>query len=225
MQAFRRLTFFAFPFINHEKLYNPSPLCYTVDEVIVMKPIEIIAQVIGIVAMIFNILSYQGKQQKWVIALQLCSGSLFAVNFLMLGATVGGILNILAVIRAIVFLFKEKLKADRLPWLFAFIGVYITVYVLNFTVFGKEPTPFNFIIEVLPVVGMIALNIGFRLKRAADIRRCGLISSPAWLIYNIASGSWGAIACEALALCSIIIGMIRHDRKPKQEKTNADHSA
>ena len=177
-----------------------------------MKPIEIIAQGIGILAMLFNILSYQGKSQKKVIALQLCGGALFAVNFLMLGAAVGGILNILATIRAVVFLFKEKLKADRLAWFVAFVSLYIAVYILNFTVFGKEPTLFNLIIEILPIVGMTALNIGFRLKSAADVRRCGMVSSPAWLIYNIAVGSWGAIICESLTLISIFIGMLRHDK-------------
>lgn len=178
-----------------------------------MKPIEIIAQGIGIVAMMFNILSYQGKRQKTVIALQLCGGALFSVNYLLLGAAVGGILNILATLRAVVFLFKKQLKADRLPWLIGFLASYIAVYVLNFTVFGKEATPYNLIIEVLPVIGMVALNIGFRLKNAADVRKCGLISSPAWLIYNITVGSWGAIVCEILTLASIFIGMFRHDKK------------
>ena len=178
-----------------------------------MEPVEIIAQGIGIVAMLFNILSYQCKQQKQVIALQLCGGALFAINFLMLNAMVGGILNILATIRAIVFLFKDKLKTERLPWLIGFVSLYIAVYILNFTLFEKEPTPFNLMIELLPVIGMTALNIGFRLKKAADVRRCGLVSSPAWLIYNIVAGSWGAIVCEVLTLASIFIGMFRHDRE------------
>ena len=77
-----------------------------------MEPIEIIAQAIGILAMVFNILSYQGKKQKTVITLQLFGGLLFAVNFWMIGAKVGGILNVIAVIRALIFLFKDKLKAD-----------------------------------------------------------------------------------------------------------------
>ena len=177
------------------------------------EKIEIIAQIIGIVAMMFNILSYQCKKQKAVIALQLFGGALFSVNYLMLGAAVGGILNILATIRAVVFLFKEKLKADKLPWFVGFVASYVAVYVLNFTVFGKEPTAFNLIIEILPVIGMIALNVGFRLKDAAAVRKCGLVSSPAWLIYNIAAGSWGAITCEIVTLASIFIGMFRHDKK------------
>ena len=70
-----------------------------------MTPIEIIAQVLGIIAMAFNILSYQFKKKSAVITAQLLGATFFAVNFLMLGAVVGGILNILAAIRAVVFLF------------------------------------------------------------------------------------------------------------------------
>lgn len=178
-----------------------------------MEPIEIVAQAVGIVAMAFNILSYQCKKQSTVIALQLFGGALFAANYLLLGATIGGILNLIAVVRAVVFLFKDKLKTDRLIWFIPFLASYITVYILNFTLFGVAPTPFNFIIELLPVIGMTALNIGYRLKNASDVRICGLISSPAWLIYNIAAGSWGGILCEIFTLISIFIGMLRHDKK------------
>lgn len=174
---------------------------------------DIIAQGIGILAMVFNILSYQGKKQKTVIALQLIGGALFAVNFWMIGAKIGGILNVIAVIRAVLFLFKDKVKADSIFWLIGFILSYIAVYVLTFTVFGTELTPWHLVRELLPVVGMTALSVGFRLKDAAGIRKCGLISSPAWLIYNIAVGSWGAIVCESLTLISIVVGMFRHDKK------------
>ena len=177
---------------------------------------EIIAQAIGIIAMAFNILSYQGKKQSTVILLQLFGGTFFAINFLMLGATVGSILNIIGAFRAIVFLFKDKLKTDRLPWFVGFVALYIIVYILNFTVFGKPVAAKNLIVEMLPVIGMVALNIGFRMKNASDVRKLGLISSPAWLIYNVMVGSWGAILCEVFTLGSILIGMIRHDQVRKK---------
>jgi hypothetical protein len=60
---------------------------------------------------------------------------------------------------------------------------------------------------------MLALNVGFRLKDSAKIRKCALVSSPSWLIYNIVAGSWGAILCEIFTLISIFIGMFRHDKK------------
>ncbi len=178
-----------------------------------MGTVEIIAQIIGIIAMAFNILSYQGKKQSTVFALQLIGGGLFAVNFMLLDAPVGGLLNIIAAVRAIVFLYKEKLKAERPGWFAVFVASYIAVYVLNFTVFGKEATALRLVIELLPVIGMIALHVGYTLKNASDVRKCGLISSPAWLIYNIISGSWGAIICEILTLGSIVVGIFRHDKE------------
>lgn len=178
-----------------------------------METRELFAQAIGLLAMAFNILSYQQKTRNRAIAFQLCGGALFAVNFFLLGAIVGSILNVIAAIRAIIFLNKEKLKADHPAWLAGFTVTYILSYVLTFTAFGKEPTAANLIVEFLPVIGMTATTISFRLSDAKAIRKYGLISSPSWLIYNIANFAIGAICCEVLSLISIVIGMIRLDRK------------
>jgi hypothetical protein len=180
-----------------------------------MTKIEMIAQAVGIVAMAFNILSFQRKTRAGAISFQLVGGLLFSVNFFMLGAVVGGILNAVAFARAIIFLNKEKLHADNLYWLTGFIIVDFIPYILTFAVFGKELTPLNIVLELLPVIGMIASTISFRYSDAKSIRKYGLISSPSWLIYNIASGSIGAVICEVLSLGSIVIGILRHDRNKK----------
>ena len=88
-----------------------------------MNITALIAQIVGLFAMAFNIFSYQQRTQKGAIAFQLGGSILFAVNYLMLGALVGGILNAVGIVRALVFLNKERLKADRLPWLLGFCAV------------------------------------------------------------------------------------------------------
>ena len=178
-----------------------------------MEPHEIIGQIISIAAMGCNILSYQNKNQKSLLIFQLLGGTLFAISFFLLGATIGAILNIIAVIRAIMFLFSEKLNMSHPLWLVGFIASYVTVYILNFTVFGTEPIFINLAIEVLPIIGMTALSVGFMFADSSKVRLLGLISSPAWLIYNIYYVSVGAIICESLSLISIFIGMLRHDKK------------
>lgn len=162
-----------------------------------------------------NIISYQQKVQHRLVICQLFGGMLFSLSFFLLGATVGGLLNLVAAIRAIIFLFPKKLNASHPAWLFGFIGCYIVFYVLTFTVFGKEPAPIALIIEILPVIGMTALSVAFMLADSKRVRQLGLVSSPAWLIYNIYYFSIGAIICEAFSLCSIFIGMLRHDKKVK----------
>lgn len=181
-----------------------------------MDPFEITAQAIGILAMAFNILSFQQKTYKKAVFFQFFGASLFAVNFFMLGAIVGGIMNVIAVFRAFVYMNKKKFHTDHIAWLLSFILFYITSYILTFTVFGKDFTLFNAVIELLPVVGMTATNIGLRLENARAIRRFGLISSPSWLAYNIANFAVGAIICEVLSLISIFIGIIRFDIKKEK---------
>ena len=174
---------------------------------------EFIAKAIGVVAMAFNILSFQNKNQKNVIAFQLFGGLLFSVSFFMLGAMSGCLLNLIAVIRAVVFVNKQKLNAEHPLWLAAFALAFTTSYVLVFVAFDKEPTVKNLIIEFLPVIGMLLSTISFRCKDAKSIRAFGIFVSPFWLTYNVINFALGGIICEVISIISIIIGMIRFDIK------------
>lgn len=174
-----------------------------------MNPI--IAQALGFVAMAFNILSYQQKSAKRIIAFQLFGGLFFCLNYLLLGAYIGAILNVIAFIRAILFLKKDKFHTDSIGWLIVFGAAYLGAYLLTFTVLGKAPTPANFIIECLPVIGMFATHLAFRYNDAKTIRRLSLISSVSWLIFNIINIAIGAILCEVFSFISIIVAMIRLD--------------
>ena len=51
-----------------------------------MEPVEIAEQAIGLLVMVMNLLSYQQKEKRSVIAFQFFGSGLFAVNFFMLGA-------------------------------------------------------------------------------------------------------------------------------------------
>ena len=178
-----------------------------------MEPYQILAQAIGIVAMVLAILSYQRKTQRGVILMQLFSSTLFAINMAMLGATMGALMNLTGAVRAIIFANKEKFHADQIGWVYGFIAVFVLFYALTFTVFGAPVTPLNLIVEFLPVLGMSAQTIGFHQKEARHVRAVGLISSPSWLIYNFFGGSIGGILCEIFSLISIFIGILRYDRK------------
>ena len=175
--------------------------------------LEIVAQALSIVAMFFNIISYQQRSHRMTVTCQLFGCALFGASYFLLGATVGGILNCVGILRSVVFIFKNRLKSDRLPWLILFLALYIASYVLVFTAFEKEFNAWNGVTELLPVIAMTALTTGFRQKDAKHIRLCGLIASPCWLIYNIVSFSIGAIICEVLSLISIVIGILRMDNE------------
>lgn len=181
-----------------------------------MEPYDIIVQGISIIGMAMNILSYQRKTQGGILTMQLIGGALFAVHFLMLGAYVGGILNVGAVIRALVYSNREKFHADNKLWIVFLCSIFVGAYVLYFTVLGGECTVKNFIFEALPVIGMFSTTFGMSIGRPRATRFSCLICSPCWLVYNCFSFSIGGIICEAVSLCSIVLGIYRFDIKKKK---------
>ncbi len=174
---------------------------------------EIVAQAFGIIGMICNILVFQQKTQRKVLVWQFFAAATFSLNYFLLGAVVGGMLNLAGALRSVVFFFKEKTRANSIVWLIVFICAFAVAYPLTFFAFGTEPSTKNLLIELLPVIAMIIATISLRLGSARAVRKLGLLSSPMWLTYNCFSGSIGAIASEILNLISIVVGIIRFDIK------------
>ena len=176
----------------------------------------LIAQIFGILGMAMNVLSYQGKEKKTLILMQFFGSLFFAVNMFMLNAIMGGMLNTIGIVRALIYSNGDKFKnVKKFNILFAFL--YMLSYIAVFTVFKKEATFLNLAVEILPLIAMIATTVGFSMKKAANIRRLTLISSPSWLIYNCINVSLGGILCEIFSLVSVFIGILRFDIKKENK--------
>ena len=175
---------------------------------------EFIAQAVGICGMVMNILSYQQRSQKGILLMQFVGGCFFAVNFYMLGAMTGFLMNVIGIIRSFVYYNKDKIKRmDVVNGIF--VALFIASYFLTFTLFSKPVNWQNLLVECLPVVAMCVLTFGFYAKKASTTRKTTLIGSPLWLIYNVINRSTGGILCESFALCSVLIAIYRYDVKKK----------
>ena len=164
--------------------------------------------------------SFQMRTQKRIVAMQLVSQSLFAVHYFLLGEYVGAGLNLIGSVRCCIYVFRGRKWADSFIWVVMFTLASLSTYVLRFTVLGAEHTAFNFIIQSLPVLGMISNTFAQRMKEARLVRIFSLISMPLWLIYNAVIGSIGGCLTEIISITSVIVGMIRLDRKKKQQSAN-----
>lgn len=188
--------------------------------------LDVIAQVLGMLGMLMNVGSFQMKDQRRLILVQLFGSVLFTVHFLLLGISegrflMGCALNIIGMARAYVYSHKERFHADGIWWLIGFVISYMAAYVLTFTLFGTPRTPADFIIEFLPVIGMTVTTVSFRMKEAGHVRALGMINSPAWLAYNLLRGSLGGSLSEIFCLISVIVGIVRLDcRKKRKEEKN-----
>ncbi len=176
-----------------------------------------LAQIISILGMVAFVISYQFKSKSSVIFSQMIGCALFAVSMFMLGGITGGLLNVVGIVRAAVFIALERTKLSKMPFNILFFVLYWVSYVLTFTVFKMEPIAKNFIVELFPVFAMTAQAVGFSMKKAKHIRLCGFVSSPCFMTYNIFTRSIGGMICESFSLVSIVVGLIKYDLKKKPD--------
>ena len=172
----------------------------------------IIAQIFGIAGMTLNAVSYEGIGQRAIILFQFFGGAFFVVNMFLLNAYMGALLNIIGVVRAAVYANKEKIRNIRLC-AGLFIGAFLLSYVAVFTLFGKEFTAVNALVELLPLLAMTAMTVAFSLPSAQTVRGFALFSSPCWLIYNCVNLSVGGILCESFSIVSAVTAMIRNRKR------------
>ena len=183
-----------------------------------MDIIEIIAQAVGLAALAVNALSYQIKRKERILFCHFMVCLLYCINFFMLGAVVGGLTNMIGMLRSLVYMNRERWHASSPWWVVSFIAMYLTSFALSFTVFGQEASAYNLIFGVIRVIGAILLTVGYYLDGAKNIRRFALITAPMFLVYAISEFSIGAILTEVLKIVSTVIGIIRFDIKKQEEK-------
>lgn len=185
---------------------------------------DFIIQAIGMIGTVMNVLSFQQKSKNALVIFQLVGVTAFAIHYAMLGAWVGCLLNFLGIIRGLAFMLVRRSKKTYIT-IFSILSVLILgSYAATFAIFGVEPSAKNLILEGLPIIAMFITTYSFTMTSAGNIRKMTLFSSPLWMIYNILHVSIGGIICEIISFSSIILGIIRLDRK-KSDEDNGNDSA
>jgi len=158
-------------------------------------------QTIGFVGLLFSIISFQKKDRKGIIFFQILASSAYFLHYFLLGAVTGSLMNLLGAVRNCIFYNNDKGWANKIFWLYFFIGIYIIC-----ALFTWENS-----YSLLPLIGMIAGTVSFWVKNPKYTRLITLISRPCWFIYNLVSGSIPGTITEAFSIASVIIGIIRLD--------------
>lgn len=171
-----------------------------------MSTYEIICQVIGIIAAIVALVSFQFKQNKKYLILQAIASIIFIIQFGLLQAWAAMLLNIVALFRALLFAFvKFKTKKGNLIMCIAFCLLNIACSLIACLLFN-EVWFIGLIIGLAQIVGTIAIySDNPKIIRWAQL----CFVSPCWLFNNIFYFSIGGIVTESCNIISIIISLIR----------------
>lgn len=173
---------------------------------------ELIGQIVGIVAMVINILAVQFKKPRQLFICRLVSSALWGLNFLLLGSPTGAIINIVNIIRS-VFLLRKQTTTKTFLW----------ITLALYTAAGLATMTYEFsllmVVDILIILSQLVDSAGMWTNNFKVIRYCQLFAiSPVWLVHNILVFSIGGIITEVFTILSTLIAMYRYRR----HSTNSD---
>ena len=175
-----------------------------------MKPLEIIANIIGVFAVATFVFSYQLKTRKAIIICNAASRVLFVAQYFLLFAFEGAMLDIVSI--AAVTLAQKKDTPFIKKHLKAVIILVNLAMIATGIIFYKN------IFSLFPLIGVLLQAGAFWLTKERDIRLVSLLGSPFWFTYNVYSHAYGSSLGDVMTFVSIVTAMIRYkDLKKKSE--------
>ena len=166
---------------------------------------KITAQIIGLLAVATFLLSYQQKKRKNIILFNTLSRCLYILQYMLLGAFSGAVLDVLGAVSSVVAGKKHKgfVKRHAKAVFIAINGVIILAGVL-IAFYNKRW------LDLFPIAGVLLHTSAFWISDEKIIRRVSLLGSPFWLVYNLFSQAYGSAIGDLLTMGSIVIAMIRY---------------
>ena len=170
---------------------------------------NIAAQVVGLFGIVLSLLSFQLKERKYIMLFQMTASLMFSAQLFMVGAITGGCLDMISFVRTLIFANNSKKWASSPLWLVGFICVMIATGIMTWENGWS----------ILPILGSILSTVALWMKKERNIRLVSLMVGPCWMVYNAVKGAYTGALSEVIAMTSIIIGLLRHDRKKKEITT------
>lgn len=160
----------------------------------------ILGQVFGILAMVLTFASYQANTKRLLLMIQTLSTACTCLGFFFLGATTGFLLNILCVIRNVVFYFLDRTSRLYYPATGILSVLYIVLGILSWQGW------FSLFVTLALVINTVVMSLGV----PQILRKSILITSPMVIVYNVVVFSIGGIANECVAIAGAVVGLIRY---------------
>ncbi len=174
-----------------------------------MTLLEIIATVIGGIAAAVYVASYQCKKRKWILFLGALSRVLFILQYILLGAFSGAVLDLIAILAALIAGKKDHPTVKKL--LVPIIAViHAAILVASILLYQSW-----YDIFVLLAATFCVAALWFSRERL--IRAVSLCSSPCWLVYNLSSKAYFSAVSDTFAILSLLVAIWRYDIRKKKE--------
>lgn len=134
----------------------------------------LIAQLFGLLAIVFLYLSFKVNRKKYVLRCQAVSNFGYAMEYLLLGGITGSILSFLCIIRNLIY---QKFPNGKVPLIWLVICIFLMVMMTIAT--------YEDIFSILAAVAIIINSFGLWQKNMTTHRIIGLASGIMYIFCDI----------------------------------------
>jgi hypothetical protein len=171
--------------------------------------VELIGQCFGIAAFAIAFLAYQAKTSKKLLIVQTGAILCFCIHYALLGAMTGFALNVVCLVRNIIFSNRDKKIFSSKLW----------PYVLGLVIIMIGIFTWESWYSILLIIALSVNTVCMSLPTSQGIRISLLVTCPLAFVYNIFVFSVGGLVNESLSIISSVIGIVRYHRGEKNKKT------
>lgn len=171
-----------------------------------MNMTQISGQAMGIIAVLLGFVCFQMRTHKKLLILQMMTIIAFCIHYYLIGAASGLVMNLIAIVRNLVYCFRDK-KAFSGKWIPVFFAVVMAVCGL----LSWQGLPTVFV-----VAGVSIHTLCLSMDDPQKIRKSMLITCPMVLLYNILVFSIGGAVYESVVIVSSLIGIVRYGKGAKK---------
>ena len=164
---------------------------------------KLAANIIGITAVAMFVFSYQCKTRRGILLLNAGSRVFYVLQYLLLGAFSGAVLDITAL--AVSLLAQRKDNG----WSKAHPG--LTILGANAFIIAMGLLCWQDVFSLLPIAGVLFETGALWLNKERQIRFVSFFGAPFWLAYNLIFGAYGSMVGNVMTMVSIGIAIVRYD--------------
>lgn len=166
---------------------------------------NLIAQAVGVVAMVLNVGSYQLKSSRLLVLCRAAGDFIYIFHYLLLGSPNGCVTVGICSLNGVICGFRGSVWAEWKGWKWL-LSIVLTVSCLLMWRHDFQPLPhICSLISILTTIWVTWSGNGkvIRLGRL-------FLAGPAWIIYCVAAGSIPGVLTELIGMGSVVVSICRY---------------
>ena len=167
----------------------------------------ILAQCLGIAALVITVLSFYTKNRIIFIALNLTFNVILSIQYFLLHSPISGLVCIFAAFRYIIYIFKGQnklLSGIWIPIIFIIANLAISIFT------------FQEWYDIFPAISAISLSITAWFDNVKVLKIGSIAVCPLWFVFDIMVSAWTALIMEFVTFTmslTIFIVLLYKDKK------------